>query len=167
MSAITHRTAIPTDLPRIVEIYNSSIPGRLATADLVPVTVVDRAVWFRGHQPGRRPIWMAERDGETVGWLSFTDFYGRAAYGATAELSVYVDPSAHRTGVAQYLVAEAVEAAPSFGVSTLLGFVFDHNEPSLRLFESFGFARWAHLPGVAALDGIERGLVIVGRRIAP
>jgi L-amino acid N-acyltransferase YncA len=42
---------------------------------------------------------------------------------------------------------------------------FGHNEPSLALFESFGFQRWELLPRVAALGGVERDLVIVGRRL--
>jgi phosphinothricin acetyltransferase len=28
-----------------------------------------------------------------------------------------------------------------------------------------GFSRWGHLPRVAVLDGVERDLVIVGRRV--
>jgi phosphinothricin acetyltransferase len=48
----------------------------------------------------------------------------------------------------------------------LLGFIFGHNEPSLRLFESFGFERWGFLPNVAELDGLERDLIIVGRRVS-
>jgi L-amino acid N-acyltransferase YncA len=36
----------------------------------------------------------------------------------------------------------------------------------LRLFESLAFDRWALLPGVAELDGIERDLLIVGRRVS-
>jgi len=34
---IRHATA--SDLPEIVSIYNASIPGRMATADLAPVSV--------------------------------------------------------------------------------------------------------------------------------
>jgi phosphinothricin acetyltransferase len=49
----------------------------------------------------------------------------------------------------------------------LLGFIFGHNEPSLKLFERFGFEKWGHLPSVAELDGIERDLVIVGKRVIP
>ena len=45
------------------------------------------------------------------------------------------------------------------------GFIFGHNEPSLALFRRFGFLRWGELPKVAALDGVERDLIIVGRRI--
>jgi len=63
------------------------------------------------------------------------------------------------------LLANAVDATPRLELKTLLGFVFGHNEPSLRLFGEFRFQRWALLPRVAELDGIERDLLIVGRRI--
>ena len=158
------RLATAGDLPRVIEIYNSSIPGRLATADTAPVTVEQRQTWFRAHGP-RRPIWVDEREGRLDGWLSLTDFYGRPAYAATAELSVYVAPEAHRRGVGRGLVEHAIAASPGLHVTTLLGFVFGHNVPSLALLESYGFARWGTLPRVAALDGIERDLVILGLRI--
>ena len=35
----THRQATRADLPSIVEIYNATIPSRLVTADLVPVSI--------------------------------------------------------------------------------------------------------------------------------
>lgn len=159
------RDATVRDLPTIVAIYNSSIPGRVATADLEPVTVESRRVWFEEHSPASRPLWVIEEGGEIVGWLSFQSFYGRPAYHATAELSVYVAPDAHRRGYARTMVAEAIRRAPEFGLKTLLGFIFGHNEPSLALFKSFGFETWAHLPRVADLDGIERDLMILGKRL--
>ena len=60
---------------------------------------------------------------------------------------------------------KAIEQAPRLGLKTLLGFIFGHNESSLRLFESFGFQRWGFLPRVAELESVERDLVIVGRRL--
>jgi L-amino acid N-acyltransferase YncA len=164
---MTIRDATEADLPAIVEIYNASIPGRMATADTEPVSVESRECWFREHDPERRPLWVAV-DKETVaGWLSFQSFYGRPAYHATAEVSVYVAPSAQRTGIGRALLAKAIEEAPPLGLKTLLGFIFGHNDPSLRLFEGFGFERWAVLPQVAELDGVERDLIIVGRRLVP
>jgi len=59
----------------------------------------------------------------------------------------------------------AIAHAPAIGVDNLLGFIFGHNTPSLALFEKFGFRRWGELPELAALDGVERDLVIVGRRV--
>jgi phosphinothricin acetyltransferase len=160
------RDARQSDLARIVAIYNEAVPGRRATADTEAVTVTSRQAWFDEHTPGRRPLWVAELDGVIVGWLSFQSFYGRPAYAATAELSVYVSTSLQRGGVGGQLLAQALDRAPGLGLATLVAFVFGHNEPSLRLFERHGFERWGHLPRVARLDGVERDLVILGRRVA-
>jgi phosphinothricin acetyltransferase len=158
-----YRLARPGDLPRIVAIYNATIPSRMVTADLEPVSVESRQGWFEQHQPDLRPLWVAERAGEVIAWLSFSSFYGRPAYARTAEVSVYVDQRVHRQGIGASLLDSAIAHAPGIGVCRLLGFIFAHNAPSLALFERSGFERWAHLPGVAVLDGVERDLVIVGR----
>jgi L-amino acid N-acyltransferase YncA len=162
---MTIRDATLDDLPAIVAIYNAAIPGRMATADLEAVSVDSRRTWFNEHAPNFRPLWIIEDGGAIKGWISFQSFYGRPAYHATAELSVYVAPDAHRRGYARMLVGEAIRRAPEFGLKTLLGFIFGHNEPSLALFRSFGFETWAHLPRVAELDGVERDLMILGRRL--
>jgi len=163
---MTVRDAAESDLPAIVAIYNAAIPGRLATADTEPVTVAQRLPWFREHEPAARPLWLAVDGTRTLGWLSFQPFYGRPAYRATAELSIYVSPAHQRRGIALALLTRAVAEAPRLGLRTLLGFVFGHNVPSLTLFERLGFERWALLPRVAELDGVERDLVIVGRRVS-
>jgi len=159
------RDATDADLTEIVAIYNAAIPGRLATADTEPVSVESRVPWFREHDHERRPLWVAIEDGSVVGWLSFQSFYGRPAYRATAELSVYVSPSHRRGGIGRELLRRAIAAAPGHELRTLLAFIFGHNDPSLRLFRSFGFEHWALLPRVAELDGVERDLVILGRRV--
>ena len=84
------RDAVARDLPGIVGIYNEAIPGRMATADTVAITVESRRVWFNEHGPRERPLWVVEEGGALVGWLSFQSFYGRPAYRATAEISIYV-----------------------------------------------------------------------------
>jgi phosphinothricin acetyltransferase len=162
----TVRDATPADLPRIVAIYNESIPGRRATADLDPITVEARRTWFETHEPGRRPLWVMEEAGKVIGWLSFETFYGRTAYEATAEVSVYVANDRQGRGIGAQLLARAVDEAPAMGLETLLAFVFAHNEPSVALFERLGFSRWGHLPRVARLDGVERDVLILGRRVA-
>jgi L-amino acid N-acyltransferase YncA len=157
------RDAREDDLAAIVSIYNATIPSRMVTADLEPVTVESRVPWFREHGP-MRPIWVSESEGTVDGWLSFSAFHPRVAYAATAEISVYVDADRRRRGLGRQLLARAIERAPSLSVTNLVGLVFGHNTPSLALFEAHGFARWGHLPRVAVLDGIERDLIYVGRR---
>ncbi len=160
------RLATLADLESIVAIYNQTIAGRMVTADLEPVSVASRLSWFEAHDPDRRPLWVAvDRDGASeriLGWVSFQDFYGRPAYGATAEISLYVDESDRRRGVGTLLLKWAISAAPELGIESILGFVFGHNQPSLMLFDRVGFAVWGQLPRVARLDGVDRDLMIVG-----
>lgn len=165
LSRFKHRLAKREDLSAIVEIYSATIPSRLVTADTEPVSVESRISWFEAHTPETRPLWVVEAHGRIAGWLSFSSFYGRPAYNKTAEVSVYVGESFRRRGLGSYFLAQALTHAPSINVDTLLGFIFGHNTPSLELFERFAFARWGELPKVAELDGIERDLVIVGRRV--
>ena len=159
------RDAAVSDLPAIVAIYNSTVPGRMVTADTEPVTVESRLPWFREHSPGFRPLWVAEDDGRILAWLSFQSFYGRPAYHATAEVSVYVSEAHRREGTGSMLLERTIARGPGLGLKTLMGFIFAHNEPSLRLFEKFGFEWWGFYPGIAELDGVERDLVIVGRKL--
>ncbi len=161
---ITIRDATEADLPMVVAIYNAAIPGGMATADTELVSVESRRAWFYEHDLERRPLWIADT-GTVVGWLSFQSFYGRPAYHATAEVSVYVAPSHQRQGVGRALLQRAVERAPHLRLKTLLAFIFGHNEPSLRLFDAFAFERWAILPRVAELGAVERDLLILGRRL--
>jgi phosphinothricin acetyltransferase len=160
------RDAIAGDLPAIVEIYNSTIPGRVVSADTEPVSVEQRSEWFREHEPSRRPIWVVVSEGEVIGWLSLSDFYdARPAYHATAEIGVYVREDYRGKGLGRRLVEEAVRRGPGLGLNTLTAGAFAHNEASVRLFEGLGFRKWAHFPGVAELDGIERDLVVLGLRL--
>ena len=159
------RDATLDDLPGIVAIYNSTVPSRLVTADLEAVTVESRLAWFHAHGPQARPLWVVEENGTVVAWLSFSDFYGRPAYLRSAEVSIYLAESVRGKGLGKQLLQAALERAPALGIDTVLGFIFGHNEPSLRLFKSFEFQTWGTLPRVAVLDGIERDLVILGRRL--
>lgn len=160
------RDAEMKDLTTIIEIYNSTIAGRMVTADVEPVSVESRIQWFNEHSPSFRPLWVVENDGSICGWLSFQSFYGRPAYNGTAEISIYLHQDYRGKKLGKHLIEKAIDACPELQIKTLLGFIFAHNEPSLKLFARFGFEKWAHLPKVAELDGIERDLVILGKRIA-
>lgn len=167
MPGLIYRNAVQNDLSKIVEIYNSTIPLRTVTADTEKVSVESRQKWFDEHIADKRPLWIIENaDNEIIGWVSFQSFYGRPAYDATVEVSIYLDPAQRGQGLGKDILQYCINTAPSFGVKTLLGFIFAHNEPSLKLFRHFGFEDWATLPNIAILDGQERGLKILGKRIA-
>jgi L-amino acid N-acyltransferase YncA len=164
-AAMKIRDAVESDLPAIVDIYNAAVATRMSTAQLEPVTVESRRNWLSDHSPDRHPFWVMEIDGQIAGWLTIKPFIPRCAYIGTVELSVYVDEKFRRRGAARTLLQEAIARAPALEITAMVGLIFAHNDPSLRLFEQLGFARWGLLPQVALLDGVHRDLIIMGRRV--
>ena len=164
MNVTFHKAEI-NDLQKIVATYNASIPGRLATADLEPVSVESKVDWFNQHSKANRPLYIIELDSEYAGWLSFSDFYGRPAYSATAEVSIYIEPFAQGKGLGNHCLQYAINQCKELQITTLLGFIFGHNEPSLKLFYKHGFEKWAHLPQIANMQGALRDLIIVGKKV--
>ena len=143
----------------------------MVTAHTRPVTVAGRLPWFREHNPQTRPLWVAELEnagagqgGGIVAWAGLSLFSERPAYYPTAEVSVYIAENHRRRGLGRWLLREMIARAPACNVTTLVGLIWAHNQPSLALFAAEGFERWGHLPRVAELAGVERDLVIMGRR---
>ena len=166
MSPLLYRDATLQDLPRIIEIYNSTVASRMVTADTEPVSVESKLKWFDEHSPDNRPLQVIEDESNNVvGWASFQSFYRRPAYNATVEISIYLDPLCRGKGIGRQVLQHCIAVSPNLGIKTLLGFIFAHNEPSLKLFRHFGFEEWATFPNVAILDGIERSLKILGKRV--
>lgn len=160
------RHATINDLPAIVAIYNSTVAGRLVTADTEPVSVESRVRWFHEHSEEKRPLWVLEGEvGMILGWVSFQSFYGRPAYNGTVEVSIYIHEDMRGAGLGRKALQYAIDNCAPRGVKTLLGYIFGHNTPSLKLFNSFGFEQWALMPRIAELDGVERDLIILGKRI--
>lgn len=159
------RPAVADDLPAIVAIYNASIPSRLATADLEPVSVESRRDWFSRHSPDRYPLMVHEECGSVVAWVGFKSFYDRPAYRHTAEISIYIAPEYQGGGLGRRLLDEALETARAVGLKTILAYVFSHNRASIALLERAGFDTWGTLPDVTEMEGREYSVTILGRRI--
>ena len=160
------RNALQSDLATIVEIYNSTVESRMVTADTTPVSVESRQEWFDEHTADKRPLWIVEDDDKNIiGWVSFQSFYGRPAYDATAEISIYLHPLQRGKGYGKAVLQYCIDTAPAFKIKNLLGYIFAHNLYSLQLFTTLGFEEWGHLKNIAILDGIERSVKILGKRV--
>lgn len=166
MGKLKFRNAEQADLHKIVEIYNSTIASRMVTADVENVSVESKQKWFDEHNPETRPLWIVEdEDSQVIGWVSFSSFHERPAYSGTVEVSIYLDESCRGKGYGKTILQYCIDNAGKFGVNNLVALIFLHNEPSLKLFRHFGFEDWGKLPDVAVLDGVERSLIILGRRV--
>ena len=160
------RNALQNDLPIIVEIYNSTVAGRMVTADTEPVTVESRQHWFDEHSPDKHPLWMVEDETTSIiGWVSFQAFYGRPAYDATAEVSIYLHPLQRGKGLGKKILQHCIDKASLLSITTLLGFIFAHNTASLQLFATLGFEQWGNLKDIAQIDGKKISVIIVGKHL--
>lgn len=155
-----------TDLPLIVSIYNSTIASRMVTADIEPVLVAHKIDWFNTHNGLTRPLLMAyNTDQQAIGWVSFSNFYGRPAYQGTAEISIYIHEAHRGKGYGKAILLHCKALAPSLQLHTLLGYIFAHNLPSIHLFTKHGFTEWAHLKNIAKMDNSFYSLKILGLKV--
>lgn len=144
------RTALSTDLPSIVEIYNQAILTRRITADLEPVSVTQRRDWFGFHYRNERyPLWVLEDAEKIAGWFSFSPFYPRKAFEQTAEISIYFDHRMRGKGFGKSAVGFMKDQMHECGVNTLMAYVIEENHVSRAMFEKQGFRQWGRYPNIA------------------
>lgn len=161
---MTTRLANINDLSEIVAIYNETIASRMVTADTEEVSVEQKREWFNSHTENR-PIYVYCEDEKVLAWLSYKSFYGRPAYDGTVEVSIYITSKAQGKGLGKKLMEFAQTTAKQLDIKVLLGFIFSHNVPSIKLFKHFEFDVWGELPNVAIMDGTPYSLTIFGKHL--
>ena len=117
-SEIIIRTAELADAEQLLEIYRPYVEETAITFEYDVPEVEE----FRGrisHVLEKYPYLAAEREGAIVGYAYAGPFVGRAAYGWSAESSIYVARSARRQGVGGRLYAALEAALREMGVLNL------------------------------------------------
>lgn len=160
----TFRFATLEDLEKIVAIYNQTIPTRMATADLEPISVESRYDWFDQHMPNDYPLWIIEVNHCVAGWVSLSPFKERAAYKPTAEISIYIDQEFKGQKLGHQALLYVESKLSDYSFETIVALIFGHNIPSQKLFTKNGYEKWGHLPQVAQLDHEHRDLLFFGKR---
>ncbi len=132
------RDAHLSDVPSILEIYNESVVSSTATFDITPRTLEEYTAWFSAHDE-RHPVIVAEQQGVVVGWASLSRYSERAAYDATAEVSLYVRQSHRRRGIGSRLFSAIVDRGRAAGLHSLISRIAEGNDVSLTLHARLGF----------------------------
>lgn len=160
------RIATAPDLPRIVAIYNQAVSKKFQTGDTTPISVEDRAEWFKGHENNSFPILVYEVAGNVAGWLSITPYRaGRKALSGCVEISYYVDDAHLHQGIGTALVSASLEQCRELGFHSVFAIIMDRNLASINLMKKHGFVQWAYMPDIADFDGERCGHVYYGRQI--
>lgn len=140
MNEIAIRHVRSSDLDALLTIYNHYVANTHITFDVEPRTRDQRKVWLDGFAPtGRCQCFVADHDGETVGWACSGPFKDRAAYDTSVETSVYLRPDEHRKGIGRRLYRALFDALASEDVHRAFGGIALPNEASVGLHLALGF----------------------------
>jgi len=156
---VTVRALAPADWPTVRRIYAEGIATGIATFDTtVPSRASLDAKWLPDHR------WVAERDGEIVGWTALSPVSSRDCYAGVAESSIYVADGHRGRGIGKALIRQQVIAADEAGLWTLQTAIFTENRASIALHHAAGYRTVGVRERIAQRDGAWHDTVLIERR---
>ncbi len=156
---VTVRALQPGDWSAVRRIYAEGIATGIATFETaVPSRASLDAKWLPDHR------WVAEIDGEVVGWTAAGPVSTRDCYAGVAETSVYVTGNSRGRGVGKALLHKQVTAADAAGLWTLQTAIFTENRVSIALHHAAGYRTVGIRERIAQLNGTWHDTVLIERR---
>jgi L-amino acid N-acyltransferase YncA len=150
----------PDDYPAVAAVFAEGIATGLATFETVPPTWEK---WDANHLREHR--FVAELDGEVVGWAAVVPYSRRAVYRGVGEESVYVAERARGRGVGRALLEAVIESARDGGLWTLQAGIFPDNLASLELHRRLGFREVGIRERIGRLNGVWRDVILLELRL--
>jgi L-amino acid N-acyltransferase len=142
------RFATEADLPAMLEIYNDIIVNTTAVWHEEPHTLQMRKDWFLQRQQQGFPIFVAEEDGQILGFSTIGPFRPWHGYRFTVENSIYINSNCRGKGVANMLMPPLIKAATELKLHAIVAGIEAENIASIKLHEKFGFVEVAHFKQV-------------------
>ncbi len=136
------------DIGALTALYNYYIENTTFTLELEPLSEATFGERVRGI--AERFVYLVfEEDGQVLGYAYLNEFNSRGGYRFTADLSLYVSPSARGRGIGRALYEEIERRARAMGLCNIISLITSENEASLAFHERMGFARVAKIDGIA------------------
>ena len=149
-----------SDYPAVAAVFAEGIATGLATFE---TAVPSWEEWDAGHLADHR--FVADLDGQVVGWCAVVPYSRRAVYRGVGEESVYVAERARGLGVGRALLEALIESARAGGLWTLQAGIFPDNAASLALHRVLGFREVGVRERIGQLDGVWRDVVLLELRL--
>ena len=153
MTAMEVRDATPSDAPAIAAIYAHHVLHSTATFDTVPRSAEETAARIAAISEAGLPFLVADIAGAVAGYAYATRFRDRAAYAATCEDSIYIDPALTGRGIGTILLAELVHRCELAGYRQMIAVVGGGEPASIALHRRLGFTHAGTMKNVGRKFG--------------
>ena len=148
----TIRTATEADGGALAGIYAPVVAGTHVSFETTPPDAEEMARRVR-ETTTRLPWLVCEHGGEVVGYAYASPHSDRPAYRWSVDVSVYVDGSWRRRGIARGLYESLFSVLRLQGLYNAYAVIALPNEASVRLHEALGFERVGVYERVGYKDG--------------
>ena len=148
MNNITIRAMLATDWNAVSEIYVEGISTGIATFETCAPTY---EAWDAAHMNNCR--FVAESNGEILGWVALSPVSNRCVYGGVAEISVYIAGNYRGKGLGKLLLEHVIIASEKEGLGSLQSGVFPTNYGSIKVHEATGFRMIGKRERIGKLHG--------------
>ncbi|MFI9150170.1 GNAT family N-acetyltransferase [Streptomyces sp. NPDC053367] len=146
------RRAQPGDVEAVREIRNHAIAHSTALWTDTLQSPAEAETWLAAHLE-RGSAFVAEADGEVVGFAVYGQWREKEGYRHTVEDSVYVREGRHGLGIGSALLGALITAAREAGHHVMIAGIEAENTASVRLHERFGFLHAGTIPEVGVKFG--------------
>jgi len=130
-----------SDLPALRDILNHYILNTVVTFEMVELSLENRKTWFtQFSEKGRYQLFVAEGEGEVLGYAASLRFHQRPAYAPSVMSSIYLNPEHTGKGIGEKLYSELIDnLRDTEEVHRIYGLVVLPNPGSEKLHEKMGF----------------------------
>ncbi|WP_414940004.1 helix-turn-helix domain-containing GNAT family N-acetyltransferase [Amycolatopsis sp. cmx-11-51] len=173
MGLLAPRPCCPDDLPSDVAVRAAAEDDWAAVRRIYGEAIATGLATFETEVPGKRTLdrnwlpehrWVAELDGEVVGWAAASPVSDRQCDQGVAETSVQVAEGHRGRGVGKALVHRQVTEADSAGLWTLQASVITENRGGIALLHSAGYRTVGVRERVGRLEDVWHDTVFLERR---
>ncbi|MGX5217814.1 arsinothricin resistance N-acetyltransferase ArsN1 family B [Pseudomonas segetis] len=152
MSCRIIRIAHVSDAQAIQAIYAPLVEHSAISFELEPPSVAEMARRIETTIQ-TYPYFVAQQDGQVIGYAYAGQYKAREAYKWSVEVSVYVAAQARRSGVGRALYQELLAKLKQQGFHAAYAGIALPNERSVGLHESLGFVHLGIFPEVGFKHG--------------
>lgn len=148
-----------SDYNAVKEIYQQGIDTKNATFETLAPEWEEWDKKFLAE-----PRFVAEVNGQVVGWAVLSAISSRCVYAGVCEVSVYIHKDYRGLEIGSKLLSYLIEYSEGNNIWTLQAGIFPENTASLKIHSNLGFREVGRRERIGKMDDIWRDTVLLERR---